>query len=89
MTSWNFINGWSLKTVRVSCTVVIGLIMTILNQQSYAETEEAPSMEFLEFLGGGVSVDNEFLDPVNYTEIDVDTVAGIQTVNDKTQDNDE
>jgi len=89
MTNWNFINGWSLKTARVNCAVVIGLVMTIFNQQTYAEYNETPSMEFLEFLGTGVSVENEFLDPVNYTEIETESVVENKTENDKTQKDDE
>ena len=82
MTNWNFTNGWSLKTVRVNCAIFIGLTMTLFNQPIYADADKAnvvhgnleslPSIEFLEYLGTGVTVDGEYLDPVNYTEIELD-----------------
>lgn len=89
MTNWNFINGWSLRNTRVNCAVILGLMMTMFNQPTYAGNEEIPSMEFLEFLGSGVSVEGEFLDPVNYTEIETESSVETQTGKDKTQNDDE
>ena len=78
MKTWNFINGWSLKIARVNRVMLLGVAMTTLNQQSYAankqtQEEQTPSIEFLEFLGGGVTVEQEFLDPMNYSEIATET----------------
>lgn len=92
MTNWNFINGWSSKTTRVNYALVLGLIMTMSNQQTYADNEETPSIEFLEFLGSGVRVEDEFLDPVNYTEIELDAKddrTEAKPQNDKMQKDDE
>lgn len=91
MMNWNFTNGWSLKTTRVNYTVVLGIIMTMINQQTIASNEETPSIEFLEFIGSGVTVEDEFLDPVNFTEIETGVVSEAvqKTVNGRTQKDDE
>jgi hypothetical protein len=75
MKSWNFINGWSLKTARVSRAVIPGLLIMFPVQVSGddIDTGQMPSVEFLEFLGSGVQVEDEFLDPLNYTEIETET----------------
>lgn len=91
MKNWNFINGWSLKIARVNRAILASMLMTGLFQQTYASEEPAPSIEFLEFLGTGVTVDDEFLDPVNYSEIDDGSVSdgAIKTGNEKTDNDDE
>lgn len=78
MKTWNFINGWSLKIARVNRGMLVGLVMTIFNQSVHADnkqiaTDDTPSIEFLEFLGDGVAVEQEFLDPMNYSEIETGT----------------
>ena len=78
MKTWNFINGWSLKIARVNRVMLVGFVMTIFNQSVHADnkqiaTDDTPSIEFLEFLGDGVAVEQEFLDPMNYSEIETDT----------------
>ncbi len=95
MKNWNFTNGWSLKTARVKCAVVLGFLMTMLNQQTYANNvtsdEEIPSIEFLEFLGAGITVDEEFLDPMNYDEIETNSLSDSvnKTENEKMQKDDD
>ena len=71
MKNWNFINGWSLKSVLVnsaSCLMFMNLFM--LSNISLAKDENAPNMELLEFLGGGIKVGDEYLDPINYSDIE-------------------
>ncbi len=96
MKNWNFTNGWSLKIARVNRAILASMLMVSLIQQTWASEEPAPSIEFLEFLGSGVTVDDEFLDPVNYSEIDDESVSGgsvsegaTKTGNEKTDDDDE
>ena len=101
MKNWNFINGWSLKIARVNRAIVVSMLMMILSQPMLSKQalanddliseEQAPSIEFLEFLGGGVTVEKEFLDPMNYTEIDTGTKQDKtqQVGNDKIQKDDE
>ena len=45
-------------------------MMLSINFTLKARAEQAPSLEFLEFLGQGVQVEGEYLDPVNYQDID-------------------
>ncbi|MGD8925622.1 MAG: hypothetical protein PVG20_02150 [Thioalkalispiraceae bacterium] len=54
----------------------------MFNQYVVADDESEASIEFLEFLAGGVTVEQEFLDPMNYNEIDGDASP------DKKQDSD-
>ena len=106
MKNWNFINGWSLKIGRVNRAIVLSMLMMILSQPMFSKLaqakddltkdqliseEQPPSIEFLEFLGGGVTVEKEFLDPMNYTEIDTGTKQDKtqQVGNDKIQKDDE
>lgn len=70
MKIWNFINGWHLRRTRVNRVIVMFAISMSLNQLIYASQQEPPSLEFLEFLGEGVMVEEEYLDPLNYNEID-------------------
>lgn len=94
MKIWNFTNGWSLKIVRVNRAIVCGVIMINSIQPVQAEQvidQQTPSIEFLEFLGGGVTVEKEFLDPMNYSEIDQDHQGDTtqKVANDKTHKDDE
>lgn len=101
MKNWNFISGWSLKTARVSRAVLPGLLMMFPVQLMVIETckaggntvdiEQLPSIEFLEYLGSGVKVEDEFLDPLNYTEIETGASGdeSQNTASSKTQQNDE
>ena len=95
MKTWNFINGWSLKIARVNRVMVVSVVMITPSQQIQAdeiiEQPTTPSIEFLEFLGAGVTVDEEFLDPMNYSEIDTDSQQGTtqKVANDKTRKDDE
>ena len=76
MKSWNFTSGWSLKTVLVNsayCLTMMNILM-ISNPGQAAEQEALP-IEFLEFLGEGIVIEDEYLDPLNYTDIEQDEMA--------------
>ena len=80
MKNWNFINGWSLKTIRansVLCLMLMNLLTTASISQ--ASDDENPGLALLEFLAEGVMVEDEYLDPMNYADIDSGTVATIQS----------
>ena len=88
MTTWNFTHGWSLRIARVNRVMVAGMVMITTTQPIQAEQvnqPETPSIEFIEFLGGGVTVNDEFLDPMNYSEIDTENEphSTKQVTNDK------
>ncbi len=88
MKNWNFINGWSLKTARVNGAYIF-MMMTLLitSIQGHAGEQEALPMEFLEFLGEGIVIEDEYLDPVNYADIEQDTMSqnkAVQSETDKT-----
>lgn len=89
MKNLNFINGWSLKVIRVSCVLAM-VVMVMFNQRVFAEDEPEASIEFLEFLGNGVTVEQEFLDPMNYKEIDSDSLSdNKQDTDQKNRQNDD
>ena len=76
MKNWSFINGWSSKTALVNsvfCLMTMNLLM--ITSPSQAEEPETLPMDFLEFLGEGMVVEDEYLDPLNYADIDQDVTA--------------
>ena len=94
MKTWNFINGWSLKITRVNRVMILGVAMIMLSQQIRADEiidQPTPSIEFLEFLGGGVTVEKEFLDPLNYSEIETENEQDMtkQVTNDRLNKDDD
>ena len=89
MMTWNFTNGWSLKIARVNHVMLMSAVMIASVQPVQAQQaneQETPSIELLEFLGGGVTVNDEYLDPINYSDIDADSeqVTKKKVVNGKT-----
>jgi len=58
----------------------MNLLMT--TNPGLAAEQDALPMEFLEFLGEGVVIENEYLDPLNYSDIeqDVTTQRGFDKV---------
>lgn len=80
MKNWNFTNGWSLKSTlvnSVSCLLIMNCFITSSLGQA-AEQEQLP-IEFLEFLGEGIVIEEEYLDPLNYADIDQSDVANKET----------
>ena len=71
MKNWNFINGWSLKIALVNGVYSL-IFMNLLITTNPIQAEEADTlpMEFLEFLGEGIVIEDEYLDPLNYDDID-------------------
>ena len=51
--------------------IIVSMMMTFIHiQTAVAQQDEMPSLEFLEFLGEGVQVENEIIDPMGYSEIE-------------------
>ena len=67
MKTWTFISGWNLKKTARSVTGV--LLISYLPVISANEPEPL-NIEFLEFIGSGVDVDNEWVDPIRYQELE-------------------
>lgn len=59
-----FTNGWNWSSTTVRRVLVIMMLLTGLN--IYAQDSAAPDMSLLEFLGEGVKVDNEVVDPMTW-----------------------
>ena len=59
-----FTNGWNWSSRTVSRVVVMMMLMSGLNL--YAQDSNAPDMALLEFLGEGVKVDKEVVDPLTW-----------------------
>lgn len=71
MRNWSFISGWNLKGVPVRYRATLYIMMMIANPQFVnAQPEQAPDLEFLEFLGEGIKVENEIIDPLGYQKIE-------------------
>ena len=86
MINWNLFSGLNLRNVRVDSAQGLLLCLLLLTSfTSHAEQQNTPSMEFLEFLGEGVKVDGEYLDPVNYDDIGTNSLAA-RTDTTKTDD---
>ena len=75
MKNLNFTSGWSFRNTRANRVLALVLVMMTLNQQVFANQEVETSIEFLEYLGSGVTVEKEFLDPMNYSEIDAESLS--------------
>lgn len=80
MKIWNFINGWNWKVVLPGVSSMMAL-MTILSTAQAVDTADAtvPDPAFLEFLGEGIQVGEELIDPLEYQEIEKMT-GKLQTV---------
>ena len=66
MKTLNFYTGWNLKGIAVNASV---LLMCMYSVNVFAEPTESPSIELLEFIGDGVDVENEYVDPLGYYEM--------------------
>lgn len=68
MRIWNFINGWNWRNAKVKRALV--MMALISNMSLYAQDSEAPDMALLEFLGEGVKVEEEVVDPMTWQAIE-------------------
>lgn len=57
-----FINGWNWSNITVRRVLVI--MMLLGGSNLYAQDSQAPDMSLIEFLGEGVKVDNDVVDPL-------------------------
>ena len=70
------------------CSVVTVMLVMLANTQMvYAQRQEQPDIELLEFLGEGVQLEKEIVDPLDYREIEKVTGSD-QEQTDGQQDND-
>lgn len=85
----NFTSGWNLRGVAPGRYSVMTVILMVLanSQMIHAQQQELPDMELLEFLGEGVQVKNEIVDPLDYRDIEKVTGSD-QEQTDGQQDND-
>lgn len=85
----NFTSGWNLRGVAPGRYSVMTVILMVLanSQMIHAQQQELPDMELLEFLGEGVQVENEIVDPLDYRDIEKVTGSD-QEQTDGQQDND-
>ncbi len=70
MKIWNFISGWRLMSVAAKC-VLIGVpaltgVTPLLAKDE--DTQAQADMAFIEFLGEGIDVDKEYIDPLRLSE---------------------
>lgn len=63
-----FISGWNWNNTRVKRVLIMTMLISSFNL--YARDADAPDMGLLEFLGEGVSVDNEVVDPMTWQDIE-------------------
>ena len=72
MKNWNFINGWNWKRVLSKGSVIMYVFTMTFTGTHVVRAEEytSPDIELLEFLGEGVQVENEIIDPMGYHEIE-------------------
>jgi len=72
MKIWNFINGLNWKGVLSRGSTIMCLLVMAFNgtQSAFAAEDTLPDTEFLEFLGEGIQVENEIIDPMGYHEIE-------------------
>jgi len=72
MKNLSFISGWNLKSVGArSRAITYILVMMFANTQIVnAQQDETPNLEFLEFLGEGIKIEDEIIDPMGYQEIE-------------------
>ena len=89
MRSWIFINGWwKNKTVWVNETRwIAALFLFGVSAIAYAETDETPSMEFLEFLGEFQTEDGEWVDPLDLLDMEQSESLRKQERDDEEQPN--
>lgn len=59
-----FTNGWNWSNTTARRVLVIMMLLSGLNV--YAQDSQAPDMSLLEFLGEGVKVDNDVVDPLTW-----------------------
>ena len=77
-----FTNGWNWRNATVKRALVT--IMLICGMNLYAQNSNPPDMALLEFLGEGVKVENEVVDPITWQAIE-DMTGANQTQQGKTQ----
>lgn len=68
MRIWTFISGWRLRSALANAMAIA--LMCCVQTLFANEPENMPSMEFLEFISEGVEVENEWVDPIRYQELD-------------------
>ena len=70
MKIWNFISGWHLRSVAVKCALIsLPTITGVTPLQAKDEDVQAKAdMAFIEFLGEGIEVDKEYIDPLRLGE---------------------
>lgn len=59
-----FTNGWRRRSTTVSCGLLIMIFLTGLN--AYAKKSTPPDMALLEFIGEGVKVGKDIVDPLSW-----------------------
>lgn len=66
----NFISGWNWKGVPVRCGIlIVGFLLNIqFIKAQEAEIKVKPDMTFLEFLGEGMDMEKEYIDPLQVHE---------------------
>ena len=63
-----FTNGWNWSNTRVKPVLIMMMLISSCNV--YARDGDVPDMKLLEFLGEGVSVDNEVVDPMSWRDME-------------------
>lgn len=89
MRNWISINGWRKnKTVWVNkYQYFAALLLLSVATIAYADAEETPSMEFLEFLGEFQTEDGEWIDPINLMDMEQSESLRKQERDDEDQSN--
>ncbi len=89
MKSWISINGWRKSTTvwvnryqLLAALILLNMIATV-----YAENDDSPSMEFLEFLGEFQTDDGEWIDPINLLDMEQSEPKREQVRDDEDQPN--
>lgn len=70
MKIWNFISGWHSRSALARCGLLGMMILTSIGT-TLARQEDMPEvvdMSFIEFLGEGIEVDQDFIDPLQLRE---------------------
>ena len=70
MKIWNFISGWHLRSVAVKCALISLPTITVVTplQAKDEDVQAKADMAFIEFLGEGIEVDKEYIDPLRLGE---------------------